>query len=175
MPATRPVHRAGGTLPRREPHPLLVDWLAIEPVDQFSADVPRGALRRADRVLVVGSRADADALSATGAPDSVVVHAHRVTDTPTQCAPFDLVVVVHAMTGESGALATTLAALAAAVAPGGTLLIIAAGGEHGLQATDLAPLPAHGLQVLSFDDLTEGPARGHGDRWLRVLFARTAC
>ena len=76
------------------------------------------------------------------------------------------------MTRESAALATTLTALAAAVAAGGRLLIIAAGGEHGLEGTDLAPLTAQGLRVLSFDDLTEGTVCGRGERWLRVLFTR---
>jgi hypothetical protein len=139
--------------------PLLIDWLDSEPV-------ARGHL---ERVLVVGTRADAEVF---GASDHVE-HAASPELIPAQ-RMFDLVVAVDCLTTE--AVGAQLDRLAGAVGDGGRLLVIAAtDGDRPelITAAQLSPLPAAGLRPVAFDDLTEtAPADPSPGRWLRALYQR---
>jgi hypothetical protein len=138
------------------PHPLLVDWLETDP----AAQQQRG------RALVVGSGADAAAMG--GARTGWVVQVGRASELPTR-GEFDLVVICADRAPPPAASLTRAGSLLTA---DGRLLLISAlaGGEVG---SVLAPVGAAGLELVSFDDLAEGPARGQR-RWLRALWQRPA-
>jgi len=135
----------------------LTDWLEIGPVRT-------DGLRN---VLVVGDSAGAGLL-ATRLPDADVVTAGR--DTPVG-GEFDLVAVVGATPRPAEVLAA-----AAAVATGGTLLVLAPGDASAV--TDFSPSgwdpAAADLQLVAFDDLTDGASRSPGPphRWLRATYRR---
>src|SRR4051812_16728945 len=143
--------------PSRRAHPLLADWLETGPV------VPDG-LRRA---LVLGDPAGAELL-ARRVP-AAQVGSDR--ETPADGERYDLVAAVRVPGGDADP-----AALAAAVADGGTLLLIEpADGNAGI-ATAAARLSGTGtgMQLTAFDDLsgTGADPAGRPRRWLRATFRR---
>ncbi|HEY7010521.1 MAG TPA: hypothetical protein VH395_16350 [Jatrophihabitantaceae bacterium] len=149
------------------PHPLLSDWFDVEPE----------AVAEMRSVLVVGSAADARMFRAA----AHVEHVGTVEHLPGG-GTFDVVAAIDCLADVS-ALRTALAALAAAVGPGGRLLIITVGAPDGPSPDELSPLSAAGLALVSFDDMTDGSMPGGvpGDRssgggrarrWLRAVYVR---
>jgi hypothetical protein len=144
--------------------PLLIDWLDSEPV-------ARGHL---ERVLVVGTRADAEVF---GASDHVE-HAASPELIPAQ-RMFDLVVAVDCLTTE--AVGAQLDRLAGAVGDGGRLLVIAAaraedepydGPPWPLTQSDIEAFPGPDLRVAYVERLP-GPAGPTALVW-RAMFERPA-
>jgi hypothetical protein len=139
--------------------PLLVDWLDSEP----------SAGAHLARVLVIGTRADAEVF---GAAD-LVVQAASPELIPAR-AVFDLVVAVDCLRAER--IDAQLERMAGAVGDGGRLLVIAATDDERpdlLTAAQLSPLRSAGLRPVAFDDLTEQkPGEPFFGRWLRALYQR---
>ena len=144
-------------------HPLLVDWLETGPV----------TVDRLRRVLVLGDRAGADLL-ASRAPAAQVDR----DDVPVDDGEgYDLVAVVG--WPPPGA---DMAALTAAVADGGALLLITpvradASGATGRAAGPVVGCGAAGLLLVAFDDLSESAGadtRSGQRRWLRATCRRVS-
>lgn len=137
-------------------HPLLADWLDVEPAGR----------RRGREVLVVRGAAEVAWCARLGS----VTHVHRSQDVA-QGARYDLVVVID---DESDA--SELARLATAVGAGGRLLLIrniaAAVGQRAM--TELRTLTDRGLRLGTWEELSEGATAGAGQpgRWLRAEYHR---
>lgn len=138
---------------------MLLDWLDSEP----------GARCHLARVLVVGTRVDAEIFSA-----AVQVAQADSPDLISAQDVFDLVVAMDCLRTER--VGAQLDRLAGAVGGGGRLLVIAlTDGDRPdiLTAAQLSPLRSVGLRPVAFDDLTEkAPGDPSPRRWLRALYQR---
>jgi hypothetical protein len=144
-----------GSNDRRRLHPLLADWLDVEPVSR----------RRGREVLVVQGAADAAWCARLGA----VTHVQRSHDVA-QGARYDLVVVI-----DDRADVSELARLATAVRAGGRLLLIRhIGASVGQAMPDLRTLTDRGLRVGTWEELSDEATAGAGQpgRWLRAEYHR---